>query len=813
MARGWRSVAVLTAIAFVAPAACRRRSLDPAGQGQLGDGGVVLTDGAAPPGDGAAAAPDASQPGTRTDAGPVTADAGSADADAGAILTAPPVSACAVAPERPPAAPAVPASVVGCGGSLPMTGSMWIGPVPDGQRYLRCGTLGPETAWQVTLSPDGGHLAARTSAGTVRLYRTDRWDEIAQLASPVGMIDAVAFSPDGARLATLSGEMGQLNLWNVGDGTRAATFAAPPISTIGGPSSALAFSSDGRRIATSLGTIVDLATGATTTFDGKPAVPYDTPINPAGQMGLLGVSTQSLRFVGCDQRLLIHAATPSGMLGWIDDLSLLDPATGTSTGLAGGRFADLGSIVVSAGGRWVAFVQHGDTRQGIHLYDAAAAKLVAFDPTPPRFIAGFSHAGDRLFIVTDTAVEVREVPTLRRIGKFTLAGSIITAASVSPRDQVILSTAANSAWVDSVAGAAVRHEPFPIADPQFATDGRVGVTAGSGPALFHFWGESNESISCAPAADAPGTAIAGFAASQDAATLAMVDATGAVQVRTVDAATSEVRPPWTGAESGLVPYAGTISISVANGGGYVAVQGGTSSASAALTSRVVVLDTRTGRALLARDVLRAAGPIAISPDGVWVAFQDGDYTTDSRAVALSVNDGTTKVSVTAGSIAAFSPESQQLAVAAGGVMQVWDLPTGVQATTYAISGSSTADMALSPDWSLMGGVVSTIPYAWDHAAALVWHPQDGGIVGPIGNLHDLKLPPHFDTANTIAATVLWGMHTLGVDWDSWYVWSLTDATELRVFATSARYNEPLVMLPGGQRLLTAAGTGVAVWCR
>jgi hypothetical protein len=34
-----------------------------------------------------------------------------------------------------------------------------------------------------------------------------------------------------------------------------------------------------------------------------------------------------------------------------------------------------------------------------------------------------------------------------------------------------------------------------------------------------------------------------------------------------------------------------------------------------------------------------------------------------------------------------------------------------------------------------------------------------------------------------------------------------------VFATSARYNEPLVMLPGGQRLLTAAGTGVAVWCR
>src|SRR6185369_17948694 len=131
------------------------------------------------------------------------------------------------------------------------------------QRYLRCDTLGPEVGWNVTLSPDTRLLAARTASGTVRLLSTDHWREIALLASPLGRLDAVAFSPDGAHLATLSAEMAEVTLWRTRDGALERTFAGPPASTIDAWASSLAFSSDGGRLATSLGVLIDLGSGST----------------------------------------------------------------------------------------------------------------------------------------------------------------------------------------------------------------------------------------------------------------------------------------------------------------------------------------------------------------------------------------------------------------------------------------------------------------------------------------------------------------------------------------------------------------------
>jgi hypothetical protein len=114
---------------------------------------------------------------------------------------------------------------------------------------------------------------------------------------------------------------------------------------------------------------------------------------------------------------------------------------------------------------------------------------------------------------------------------------------------------------------------------------------------------------------------------------------------------------------------------------------------------------------------------------------------------------------------------------------------------------------------LLGGALNSIPYSDDAANALVWHPEDGRVVRQIGNQRDLWSAPRFDTSNTVVAAVAYATHTLATDWSAWHIWSVADGGELRTFPLSSAYSEPLAILPGGSRVLTRAGTAVAVWCR
>ena len=162
--------------------------------------------------------------------------------------------------------------------SFSVGSTLTLAPAAPGQAYARCGTLGPEQGWTVTPSPTGDRLAAITAAGTVRLISTTTWTEVAQLASPVGELDAVAFSPDGTRLATLSSEMGEVTLWRASDGALQTSFAGPPASTLDTIASWLAFSPDGLKLATSLGTVIDLTTGARTNW--RTGAPDTTALQP-----------------------------------------------------------------------------------------------------------------------------------------------------------------------------------------------------------------------------------------------------------------------------------------------------------------------------------------------------------------------------------------------------------------------------------------------------------------------------------------------------------------------------------------------------
>jgi len=686
----------------------------------------------------------------------------------------------------------------------PLTDQVRLAPGADGQNFVRCGTLGSETGWQVALAPDARRLAALTSAGTVRLFQTTPyWSEIAQLASPVGALDAIAFSPDGARLATLSSERGAVTLWNSADGAVAARFDEVALSTLNHALNALAFSSDGRRLATSLGTVIDLATGTTTSWDRHSS----------------DVSVNSLRFVGCDQRLVVDAVVGRGMSGSDREVLLVDVTKGVTMLLAGGRYPRVRGTVTSSDGRWIAIALDGaaeDATQGLRLFDAATGTLVASDATTTGDLIGFSPASDRLYTTIAGEIEVRDVPALRPRARL-MPPSPARAVGVSPRGEIIASAPDTSAWLDPGTGAVLRRSLFQIARPTFSADGRYGVSSGAG-AMFRLWGEADATARCAPPTPTLQKAVAGVAVSPDGKTLATVDGRGIAELRAIDDAGTFGRA-WNTIDVGISPNSVHTALAVANGGARVAARGLPAASAPSLQanaqSRVIVVDVASGRTPVSRDVARTDVGFALSPDGAWVAFDDGP--TEARTLsAVAVDTGAPALFLRDGAIRtvdSFSPDSKRLALAAPAGMEIWDLAAGTLATTYAIADKHLRNYALSPNWSSMGGIVISSPFDLDHYMATVWRPSDGYALRSFGTRMDFDSPPRFDPTAAIMAASMFVVHTSEGDWHAWHVWFVANGVQLRQFTPSNDVNEPLVAFARGNRLLTRAGSALAVWCR
>jgi len=131
--------------------------------------------------------------------------------------------------------------------------------IPGRRRII---TLQPTEGHLVAFSPRGDLLATDASE-QIRVWRTSTWEIVAQLALPPGVQD-VKFSPDGTRLATLSGA-GRLTVWEVDRWTvvlqnRSVSVGHPYIGW-------LDFSPDGKDLVTGDADgslrVIDLASGNT----------------------------------------------------------------------------------------------------------------------------------------------------------------------------------------------------------------------------------------------------------------------------------------------------------------------------------------------------------------------------------------------------------------------------------------------------------------------------------------------------------------------------------------------------------------------
>jgi hypothetical protein len=403
------------------------------------------------------------------------------------------------------------ASAVGVCSPFDLSPSFELAPSAPGQNYVRCQTLGPEADWQeIAIASDGQHVAARTGAGTVRLIATNPWHEVAQIASPLGVLDAAAFTPDGQSLAVLSAEMGEVTLWRAGDGTRVASFAVPPGSTIDAIASSLAFSSDGTQLATSLGATINVSTGAVTSW--KTGAPLETSLVVNPESLDLGEAVAEIAFTAGDSTLFVDTLYQIGNSPQSTRLELRMPAAGHQTVLFDMYSRALSGHALSFDGRKLALAitQEGAVagfRPGLAIYDAVTGAVLLADPTFTGTVLGFSRDGSQLFTLSDTIVSALSTGDLHTLSQFSWpAGTAFL--GVSPAGYVVGTnltepTGGSTTWFDPATGSPVRGVGYPLQQIVWTPDGQLGAATGDPAALFHVWHDPDGAALCAPGLRGP----------------------------------------------------------------------------------------------------------------------------------------------------------------------------------------------------------------------------------------------------------------------------------------------------------------------
>jgi WD40 repeat protein len=668
--------------------------------------------------------------------------------------------------------------------------------------------------WTPTLSPDGSRLAARTPTGTVRLLDTASWREVAQLASPIGRMDALAFSPDGGQLATLTQETGILALWRSEDGAFVQSFAGSAASTIYTTATQVAFSSDGKQLMSSLGTQIVLD-GANTSGAGLGS---DAFLSLFG-----GGTTLQLRFVGGAQRVFRDLRYAVGNSPGSVRLSVIDLPTHSQTTLFEQYDRALSGLAVSGDGSRIAVgTDHSEAfkPQGLRLYDVTRpspedAALATLEDTFTGTVLAFSPDGAALYTLDGTTVEVRDGHTLSVTGRLDApAGTFV---AVAPGGALLFADEATqtTAWWDPGSGATRRTAPFLVSAPTWTGNGALGASAGRAGTLFHVWREEDGEVVCEPGAASDGAAIQKAAVSSNGAQLAVVHADGTVDVSPV-AADGSVMSATASVSTGLSPAALDWGLAVSDDGRRVGVAGALSPN--ALTGRVVAVDTASGQTLVSEVSDGYGDGFVMSPDGARLGYEyyvdvdrlvRGIQVVDvlSGRVALDLQPSTSAPSTAfIGMADSFSPDGERIAIRGNG-LTVYRLADGTKERAItAPDGAVSSWPALSPDWSLSAGELYDDKTGTSRFQ--VWH-VDGAVVYN-ETPTSVWAAPTFDASGSIVGTMHYAGHTHAQDYVFWQVSDIATGTTLRTFPEDVPAG---VMLPHGVRVLTVEGTGIAVWCR
>jgi WD40 repeat protein/tRNA A-37 threonylcarbamoyl transferase component Bud32 len=307
-----------------------------------------------------------------------------------------------------------------------------------------------------SLSPSGGQLAVvDRERRAIHLWDTTTPAKIAALRGHEGPVSALAYSPDGQRLASGSADT-TIRVWNPAAGQEVAVLRGHEK-----PVEWLSYSPDGRRLCS-------LDEGSGRLWDTTTSRQVAVLGGPAGRITALFTPDGGRLVIGSDRQV------------WV-----ADAATGRRTAVLGSHEHQVVQLAVSRGGKRIA--SHGFHENTIRLWDGLTGREVAALGGDIEYLEAlaFSPDGSRLAsgsVYPDNIVRLWEAATGRPIAEMRGHKNTIRSIAFSPDGRRIVSASLDQTarlW-DGLSGrpiAPLRGHTESVLNTVFSPDGKRVVTA------------------------------------------------------------------------------------------------------------------------------------------------------------------------------------------------------------------------------------------------------------------------------------------------------------------------------------------------